>query len=330
MTSKISTLRALAGVLLAVVLCGVAPAGTVQLTAHAHDSTGELHITKNASHPTLAYADTGNVNKPGAHARSWGAAIVSGGSLKKSAGGEGWVLNGNSTKHQYWYANAGTGEFIVEAPPGVNSARLRLLIEQTGNVIDPAQPLDAPPEIGAYPSQAVFAEYDFSVQVKLDATVEQGVEKSDLFHGRALFGGPENAAPGLQSFGDFATLNVFELIQFPGNPGQVRLGALVPDAVIAPSSASVLTNIPFTLNLDLIMSQYAIDSFPFEPPLVDTGGILAASSGDLVVEIFVEDDLGNLLTITPVVPEPSSLALAALGAMGLFLARRQRIRWSRR
>lgn len=317
------------GVFLVLFLSQSALSGTVQLTAHAHDSSGQAHITKNASHPTTAYADTGNANKPGAHARSWGAAFISGGKLIKSAGGEGWVLNGNSAKHQYWYANAGTGEFIVEALPGVNTANLRLLIERTGDVIDPVQPAVAPVEIGAYPSQALFAEYDFSVQLKLDAVVVQGPQQFDLFHGRALLGGPDSAAPGLETFGDFATLNVFEPTQFPGNPGQVRLAAVAPNRVLAPAAASVLTNVPFTLDLDLIMSQYAIDSLPFEPPLVNTGGILASSSGDLVVEIFVEDDLGRPLAITAVVPEPSSLALAAFGAIGTLLARRQWLRSSR-
>lgn len=288
-------------------------AGTVQLTAHAHDSTGELHVTRNASHPTTAFADTGNVNKPGAHARSWGAAFLSGGVLKKSAGGEGWVMNGNSAKHQYWYANAGTGEFIITSP-GLEPARIRLVIQRSGEVVDPVQPTVAPPEIGQYPSQGIFAEYDFGLHVKLDAAITQEGQVADLFHGQAFIGGPEHATPGLTASGDFAVPNVFEPIQLPGNPGQQRLGAIVPNLVISRGEALVQTNVPFTVDLDLIMSQYVIDAFPFEPPLVDTGGVLASSSGDLVVELLVEDSSGNPLAISTVVPEPGSLVLGGVAA----------------
>ncbi len=309
---------------LVLAICSFATAGTVQLTAHAHDSTGELHVTKNASHPTSAYADTGNVNKPGAHARSWGAAFISGGTLKKAAGGEGWVINGNSAKHQYWYANAGTGEFIVNGEPGINSARVRLLIQRSGEVIDPVQPVDAPPEIGEYPSQAMFAEYDFTVNLKLDAAITQDGQTFDLFHGQTLLSGPNSVNPGLSMTGDFALLSVFEPTQFPGNPGQQRLAAVTPNLVLSPGTATVLTNVPFTVDLDLIMSQYVIDGFPFEPPLVDTGHILASSSGDLVVELLVQDDAGNPLTITPVVPEPGSLSLGALCVAGAGWSLRRR------
>ncbi|MDZ4783676.1 MAG: hypothetical protein SGJ19_25795 [Planctomycetia bacterium] len=327
MTIWISRARSFTALLAASLVLAVgsfANAGTVQLTAHAHDSTGELHITKSASHPTTAYADTGNVNKPGAHARSWGAAFISGGSLKKAAGGEGWVINGNSAKHQYWYANAGTGEFIVNGEPGINSARVRLLIQRSGEVIDPVQPVDAPPEIGDYPSQAMFAEYDFTVNLQLDAAITQEGQKFDLFHGQASLAGPQSVNPGLSMTGDFALLSVFEPTQFQGNPGQQRLGALTPNLVLSPGTATVLTNVPFTVDLDLIMSQYVIDGFPFEPPLVDTGGILASSSGDLVVELLVEDAAGNPLTITPVVPEPGTLSLGALCALGASWSLRRR------
>jgi hypothetical protein len=300
---------------LVLAICSFATAGTVQLTAHAHDSTGELHITKSASHPTSAYADTGNVNKPGAHARSWGAAFISGGTLKKSAGGEGWVINGNSAKHQYWYANAGTGEFIVNGEPG-NTARVRLRIPRSGEVVDPVQPIDAPPEIGEYPSQAMFAEYDFTINLQLDAAITQQGQQFDLFHGQALLSGPQSVNPGLSMTGDFAALDVFEPIQLGGNPGQLRLGAVTLNPVLSPGTATVLTNVPFTVDLDMIMSQYVIDGFPFEPPLDDTGHILASSSGDLVVELFVQDAAGNPLSITPVVPEPGALSLGALCALG--------------
>ncbi len=295
-------------------LCGwsaLAPAGTVQLTAHAHDLTGELNIPKSVTHPTLAIADTGNVDRPGAHARSWGAAVVTGGVLKKSTGGEGWVVDGNSPKHQYWYANAGTGEFVIpSASPDISTANLRLLILPTGEAVDPAMPAAAPPEVRQYPSQGMFAENDFTVQLKLDSSIVQNGQTTDVFHGSALLGGPNSTSPGLQTLGDFDQFDLFESIAGEGNPGQQRLGIVTPNRFLAPTAVNVLTNTPFTLNLDLIMSQYQIDGFPFEPPLVDTHEVLASSAGDFVVEIYAIDDHGQAVEIRPIVPEPSSLALA--------------------
>lgn len=303
----------------------VAPAlaGTVQLTGHAHDSTGQLHIPKTVTHPTLAIADTGNVNVPGAHARSWGAAVVVGGVLKKSTGGEGWVTNLNPPKHQYWYANSGTGEFIID-DPDADLAQLQLLIRRTGEAVDPARPPDAPPEVGQYPSQGIFAEHDFTVQVKLDANVVQDGVRTNLFSGNAVLRGPQDTNPGVSAFGDFDALDVFSPVVLNGNPGQERLGAIVATDVLSPNLAGVQTGKPFTLNLDLIMSQYEIDSLPFEPPLVDTGDILASSAGDLVVEIVAQDDFGRQLNITPFVPEPGSLALALIAATSAAALLRRR------
>ncbi len=314
----------LSGFILAFAAVTPASGGTVQLTAHAHDSTGELNVPKTVTHPTLAIADTGNVNKPGAHARSWGAAIVSGGTLRKSTGGEGWLINGNSPKHQYWYANAGTGEFIIEDQQA-DVAELLLVIRRTGDVVDPAQPTEAPPEIGVYPSQGIFAEHDLSVQILLDANVLQGGEPINLFNGRAVLRGAENPNPGLTMTGDFDGLGVFTETVLNGNPGQVRLGAIVEQEALSRKTASVVIGTPFTLNLDLIMSQYEIDSLPFEPPLVDTGGILAASSGDLVVEVLARDGAGRPLEITAVVPEPGSLGLAMSAALGAIVLFRRRV-----
>lgn len=285
-------------------------------------------MPKSVSHPTQAIADTGNINKPGAHARAWGAALVSNGVLKKATGGEGWVVNGNSPKHQYWYSNAGTGEFLIPTTsPDITVARVQLVIQQSGEATNPSRPTDAPSEVGQYPSQGMFVEDAFVVQLILDASIQQLDAKTEMFHGKALLNGPETANPGLQPFGDFETLNVFEETRLNGNPGQVRFGALVDGQVIPPTVASVLTNTPFTVNLDMIMSQYEIGGFPFEPPLVDTKGILAASSGDFVVEMQAFDAQGNPLNITAVVPEPASLALALGTALGAFtMLRRCRIR----
>jgi hypothetical protein len=306
--------RLLALVLALVCAANVAEAGTVQLSAHAHDSGAELHVPKTVSHPTFAIADTGNVNRPGAHARSWGAAVVSGGVLRKATGGEGWVINGNSPKHQYWYANAGTGEFIIN-DLDASFAQLTLLIRRTGEAQNPATPAQAPPEIGQYPSQGFFAESAFSVQVKLDASVIQDGVRSDLFTGRAVLNGPQNPNPGISQFGDFDALGVFTATQLVGNPGQERLGVIVENDVFSEETATVVTGQQFTLNLDLILSQYEINSLPFEPPLVDTGDILASSSGDFVVEILATDGFGRTLEITPV-PEPSTVGLGVVAMVG--------------
>lgn len=296
--------------------------GTVQLVAHAHDSTGELHVTKAKTHATSAIENTGNVDKPGAHARSWGAAVVFGGVLRKSTGGEGWVHNGNSPKHQYWYANAGTGDYIIDDPE-TQLAELQLVIRRTGDIVDPAQPPVAPPEIGEYPSQAMFAEHDFVVRTTLNASVIQDGVSTELFNGAAVLRGPEHPDPGLSLTGDFDALSAFTPVVLVGNPDQVRLGAIVESDAVSPKLGAVFTGEVFTLNLDLIMSQYEIDALPFDPPLVDTGNILAASSGDLVVEVFARDGAGRLLTITPV-PEPGSLALALGAAFGLAAMLRRR------
>ncbi len=160
-------------------------AGTATASAHSHDfgPAFELSVNPTSTHPTTAYVDTGSVNTLGAHSRAWAAAVVSGGVLRKSTGGEGWYLNGAGPKHQYWYASAGTGTYYLTAPAGVVTVPIQVQILNSGNpdIIDIARPTDAPPEVGQYPSQGFFAEYHFDVLFGIESSTRIG-PVGDLNH----------------------------------------------------------------------------------------------------------------------------------------------------
>jgi len=163
---------------LVVCLTAVSRAGTATATAHSHDYAPVFDLTSSptSTHPTTAYVDTGSVDTSGAHSRAWAAAFLSGGTLRKSTGGEGWYTNGASPKHFYWYANAGTGTYYLTAPRGVVTVPVQVRILNSGNpeIVDIARPDQAPPEVGAYPSQGFFAEYNFGVDFSINSSTVIG------------------------------------------------------------------------------------------------------------------------------------------------------------
>ncbi len=163
----------------------LAAAGTATASAHSHDFSPvfDLTVSPVSSHPTFAYVDTGAVDTRGAHSRSWAAATVTGGVLRKSTGGEGWYFNGASPKHFNWYASAGTGQYYLTAPAGVVTVPVQVRILQSGSpqIIDFARPDEAPPEVGQYPSQGFFAESHFDVLFGLESSSAIG-PTGDLNH----------------------------------------------------------------------------------------------------------------------------------------------------
>jgi hypothetical protein len=171
-----SVLRALARILAVTVplIPCAARAGTAIGVAHSHDFNPRFDISANpvSTHPTYAFVDTGLVDSRGAHARAWASSTVTGGVLRQSTGGEGWYMNGGSPKHLNWHAGAGAGTYYLTAPQGVVSVPIQVVIRAAGGpgLMDLARPDVAPPQVGAYPSQGFFAEYNFDVHFGIESS----------------------------------------------------------------------------------------------------------------------------------------------------------------
>jgi PEP-CTERM motif len=290
------------------------------------------------------------------HSQSWAQATVTGSGVVKSSGGRGWVdvpptavpplydgkanlwnafASGTTLVANYTGLGApppATTTFQFQIPqngvPGFNSAGTATILPT-----DPAQLV--PPSNGqglvlsGSNGSLAFPSF-FDVFVQVDATAQQGSTFMNLFHGTFTFD------PGTRAFtsktGGFAGINF----------------GITPDAVfpntyhvsfptINGGSFDAAVGVPFNANIDVYAtmgdpnrsfnssnpSTYPTpyDFTPYNNPL--TNGQPVGAGGTITTNFFLTDP--SNFTVSAV-PEPSSLALAALGGMGMVLALRKRLR----
>ena len=168
----------------------------------------------------------------------------------------------------------------------------------------------------AIPAGNTFPTNAFDLNFSLDVEVTQNATTTSIFNGQITFG------LGAQTIrtGDFQN-PAFTNLLIADNQPDGTLNAHFTDQFQFPQIASVLANVPFDLTFvtSLKMGDGStadlgpdpINNPNFNFPVANQPGIISAE-GSFTGTFFTTT--GN--TLTPVVPEPATLALAGLAALG--------------
>ncbi|HEV2971139.1 MAG TPA: PEP-CTERM sorting domain-containing protein [Pirellulales bacterium] len=316
-----------------------------------------------APNPTSKSYNVGNLNSASAsirsdvvysHAQSWAQATLTGSGVVKSSGGRGWVDVPPTAvpplydgKSNLWNAYASgttlvanytgpgapppTATFQFQIPqngvPGFNSASSATILPTDPTQLTPPSNGQGLVLSGSNGSLAFPSFFDVFVQV--DATAQQGATFVNLFHGTFTFD------PGMRTFtnqtGGFAGVN-FGITPDPVFPNTFH----VSYPTINGGSFDAAVGVPFDANINVYAtmgdpsqsfnfgkpSTYPnpYDFTPYNNPL--TNGQPVGAGGTITTNFFTDP---SKFTVTAV-PEPSSLALAAVGGLGMILAMRRRSR----
>ncbi len=295
-----------------------------------------------------------------AHAQSSATATVTSSGVVKSTSGRAWL---DTTPHSpdsllfnnrgdLWNASATGTQLVVNGPSGQN-VPFNFFIPGTtlvpavqfppnslptdpANVMQPRQPgqqgfFGDNGNLTGNPSAlpGVFKEY---VQVDANFQVIGQAIPFLTFHGGLIYNPGDNTVTGT---GDFASpaaqAQKLEILNGTGPIYNMTL----PDISIP---TTVPTNTPFDALINMQMSM-GDPNFSFDgnnpgatlpasiPPDTSTlpGGVgPIGAGGSFAVQFFMTDTTGRFSV--QVVPEPSTIALAALGGSGLIFALRRRLR----
>jgi hypothetical protein len=203
---------------------------------------------------------------------------------------------------------------------------------------DPVR-LDGPLDYMFRPQQELYADTmntggpsPFDVFLSINASFTQGGNNAE-FHGEALLSPDMPPAGTLQATG-LLEPNDFQRVDHPGDPTRVHY-RVVDDALLA--TFDVLAGVPFDATISVFMAMNAPHdpNAPFIaptdmnfPPIVDnppniddTGfsgyvGPKPAFGGGGAMIVLLESPVGTSISI---VPEPSTMTLAYLGAAALVM-----------
>ena len=331
----------LGGLLSIALISSPARAVTITGSTYAAETGGPLPNPKSVpyslTNPTSVSANV-RADVVYSHAQSWASAQVTPSGVTKTTGGRGWVdvPGGFDGRANLWNAYASGTQLIVNGPPGAagfhfvipaNGVPAQFNAQPANEAGDPSQ-ITPPPGgqalvINGSQGSGSMPSF-FDVFVQLDVTAQQGAgPKVDLFHGTFLVD-PNNTPPQFQGTGGFA--GVTPTIA-AGSGGTPQYTLTFPTDITGGSFDAVVGQ-PFTLNFDEYMTMGDPNhQFPGSPPPAPfdfsnrTAGPIGAG-GAFAAQFLLDDP--RSFTVAPT-PEPSSLLLAAIGALGAcWIVRRRR------
>jgi PEP-CTERM motif len=292
------------------------------------------------------------------HAQASASATVTGSGVVKSTSGRAWLdttpnapdTSLFNTRGDLWNASASGTQLVANGPAGQNvpfnffipGTTLVPAVQFPPNTLptDPAnvmQPRQAGQQgffsdngnLNGNPSglSGVFKEY---VQVDANLQIIGQAIPFLTFHGGLIYNPADNTVTGT---GDFASpaAAAQKLVVLNGTAPIYNM--TLPDISIP---ADIPTNTPFDALITLQMSMgdpnYTFNGnnpaatlpagFPSDTSTLPGGVGPIGAGGSFAVEFFITDTTGRFSL--QVVPEPSTIALAAIGAVGMLVAIRRR------
>jgi hypothetical protein len=317
----------LLAVLLAAVIVALGAGRALAVSAGAGasaTSTGGTAANLDSHWGLMSASADAQANPPGIHAHGHGYAHVGLFSITKSAYAHVQFSDDAAPKGGWAYGTAGTGSFIIHAPPGyVGSAQVRARLLKTGSPLEEEETADNPPEVGTVPAPGMYADsfFDVFTDVNVRIVPPGSATPVTLMDGKIHLGGPQSSLPGLTPTPDgygylngYGSLNGYGLLEEYGylNGTEERNAVrILDDFVTAPF------DIPVGQQFDSFFDVFT--EIRESPTYVTADGDYAVG-GLFKVELELVDQSG-MFTLEAV-PEPATLSLLALG--GLALLRRRR------
>lgn len=277
------------------------------------------------------------------HAQSWASAYVTASGVTKTTGGRGWVDTPPTAiaplydgRSNLWNAYA-SGTQLVVSGPGSNAA-MHFVIPANGiPAAFNAQPANLPtdPQAITPPAngQGIVSRGSigpgsmpsfFDVFVQVDASAQQGGNPAvKLFQGSFLFD-PNDGT--YHPSGDFTNASPVITPGDPANPNAPQFSLAFPTDIVG-GSFNPIVGQPFdaTINIHMTMGD-PNNQFPTVTPtpydFTGRAGSPIGAGGAFASQFLLDNPSQFTLHA---VPEPSTLALASLGALAaIFAVRRSR------